>query len=156
LLINRCQSFITKTAVDIYGQPKDSNNEKYDCPSCEIAYPASRFAPHLEKCLGLGRRLGRRLTASTSMDRVESPSRTEDDEDEFLIQPIEKKKKPKSSKKIKVEKVFLVNQHQESSQSELLLGDLVFDNQSLWGPIADTADDVYASTFMGRMIGINT
>jgi hypothetical protein len=106
----RCQSFIEKTAVDIYGRPRDSNNAKYDCPSCEISYPASRYAPHLEKCLGLGRRIGRRLTSSMSMDRIQSPSRmSEDDEEEFLIQPIEKKKKPKSSKKIKLEKVLFVS-----------------------------------------------
>lgn len=45
-----------------------------------------------------------------SMDRIQSPSRmSEDDEEEFLIQPIEKKKKPKSSKKIKLEKVLFVS-----------------------------------------------
>ena len=96
-------------AVDIYGQPRDANTEKHDCPSCEIAYPACRFAPHLEKCMGLGRRIGRRITASTSLDRFPSPSRiSEDDEEEFLIQPIDRKKKPKSAKKIKIEKVNLI------------------------------------------------
>jgi hypothetical protein len=33
----------------------------------------------------------------------------------------------------------------------VLLGDLVFDDQSLWGPITDTADDAFASTFMGEL-----
>jgi hypothetical protein len=30
-------------------------DEKYDCPLCGAGYPSSRFAPHLEKCLGMGR-----------------------------------------------------------------------------------------------------
>ncbi len=31
------------------------STERFECPSCRMSFPNTRYAPHLEKCLGLGR-----------------------------------------------------------------------------------------------------
>jgi hypothetical protein len=43
-------AILTKSIVFLFHEA-----EKYDCPLCGAGYPASRYAPHLEKCLGMGR-----------------------------------------------------------------------------------------------------
>jgi hypothetical protein len=41
---------------DIFGNDKFTPmNENYPCDNCKKSFPGSRFAPHLEKCLGMGR-----------------------------------------------------------------------------------------------------
>ncbi len=40
---------------DIYGNNSKDSTERFECPSCKMSYPNGRYAPHLEKCLGLGR-----------------------------------------------------------------------------------------------------
>ncbi|KAJ3309660.1 SAGA-associated factor [Boothiomyces sp. JEL0838] len=51
----KCKLFKDSPNEDVYGQdPNAVPTEKYDCPQCGNAYPAARYAPHLEKCLGLG------------------------------------------------------------------------------------------------------
>lgn len=72
--------------MDIFGNPKDSNSEKFECLNCKVQYPASRFAPHLEKCLGLGRRAKRffleNYNRANTLDRYSSPFPDFPDEDE--------------------------------------------------------------------------
>ena len=49
---------VNKVGLDIYGQKidnHDANGELVECPVCKKSVAASRFAPHLEKCLGIGR-----------------------------------------------------------------------------------------------------
>lgn len=49
---------VNKQGLDIYGQKidnHDANGELVECPVCKKSVAAARFAPHLEKCLGLGR-----------------------------------------------------------------------------------------------------
>lgn len=46
--------------VDIFGQVYNQwKNKECVCPNCSRSIAASRFAPHLEKCLGMGRNSSR-------------------------------------------------------------------------------------------------
>lgn len=60
----------TKQGYDIYGlkiDNHDANGELVECAICKKTVAASRFAPHLEKCMGLGRtaRIKRNTTTSS-------------------------------------------------------------------------------------------
>lgn len=49
--------------VDIFGTPrnflKQPKNMEVYCDECNRSIAASRFAPHLEKCMGMGRNSSR-------------------------------------------------------------------------------------------------
>ncbi|KAI8902997.1 hypothetical protein BC833DRAFT_6311 [Globomyces pollinis-pini] len=56
----KCYAFLSKTTnpnLDCFGNDPSiiSQTDKYECPQCNVGFPAARFAPHLEKCLGMGR-----------------------------------------------------------------------------------------------------
>ncbi|CAM9846901.1 unnamed protein product, partial [Bubo scandiacus] len=47
---------VDQPGVDIFGQVYNQwKNKECVCPNCSRSIAASRFAPHLEKCLGMGR-----------------------------------------------------------------------------------------------------
>lgn len=50
--------------LDVFGQPL-SKKKQYSCvcPNCNRSLAASRLAPHLEKCMGMGR-LSARVASS--------------------------------------------------------------------------------------------
>lgn len=90
--------------VEIFGNNNLRKNQECACPNCKRVVACTKFAPHLEGCMGMGRRrtTGRR-TASTSSgsstvsrDR-ETPSfgeiPTDDDESDIDWNPDKKKKK---------------------------------------------------------------
>jgi len=57
--------------IDIFGQPISKKyNFECECPKCHRTLAAVRFAPHLEKCMGMGRNssriASRRLAASAA------------------------------------------------------------------------------------------
>ena len=69
----------TNLGVDIYGQvvqtmmgvPALKKQPECVCPNCQRNLAASRFAPHLEKCMGMGRnssRLASRRIAKTGQE----------------------------------------------------------------------------------------
>ncbi|KAF9991253.1 SAGA-associated factor [Mortierella antarctica] len=63
----KCRSYVVRPGVDIFGQnPQPNNSQMYDCVHCLRSFPAQRYAPHLEKCLGLSGRTSSR-TASRRM-----------------------------------------------------------------------------------------
>ena len=45
--------------VDVFGQPPTKKQFECVCPNCQRNMAASRFAPHLEKCMGMGRNSSR-------------------------------------------------------------------------------------------------
>jgi hypothetical protein len=62
---------VDKSGFDIYGQSiKAAPSEVFECINCKRSVAASRFAPHLEKCMGQGRNSSRlankRLNALSS------------------------------------------------------------------------------------------
>ncbi|XP_065108750.1 ataxin-7-like protein 3 isoform X3 [Paramisgurnus dabryanus] len=60
---------VDQPGVDIFGQVFNQwKNKECVCPNCNRSIAASRFAPHLEKCLGMGRnssRIANRRSART-------------------------------------------------------------------------------------------
>merc|ERR550532_803793 len=67
----------TNLAMDVFGQvittqfgvPPLKKQPECTCPNCQRNLAASRFAPHLEKCMGMGRnssRLASRRLATAS------------------------------------------------------------------------------------------
>ncbi|CAM8931067.1 unnamed protein product [Rhodiola kirilowii] len=56
-----------KYVVDIFGQTHPPvANELFDCMNCGRAVAAGRFAPHLEKCMGKGRKARLKATRSSA------------------------------------------------------------------------------------------
>ena len=90
-------------AVDVFGQlitttsgvPALKKQCECVCPNCQRNLAASRFAPHLEKCMGMGRnssRIASRRLANSSKDSATGGSGYReddggDDEDEDWIEP---------------------------------------------------------------------
>ncbi|CAI8596993.1 unnamed protein product [Vicia faba] len=56
-----------KYVVDIFGQTHPTvANEIFDCMNCNRSIVAGKFAPHLEKCMGKGRKARLKVTRSSS------------------------------------------------------------------------------------------
>ncbi|KAL9244342.1 hypothetical protein vseg_018129 [Gypsophila vaccaria] len=56
-----------KYVVDIFGQTHPTiANEVFDCMNCGRSIAAGRFAPHLEKCMGKGRKARLKVTRSST------------------------------------------------------------------------------------------
>lgn len=57
----------SKYVVDIFGQTHPPvANEIFDCMNCGRSIMAGRFAPHLEKCMGKGRKARLKATRSST------------------------------------------------------------------------------------------
>lgn len=94
------QSFaiVESTETDIFGQANIKKAQECSCPSCNRPLSASRFAPHLEKCLGMGRnssRIASRRIANNCKENAYGGMSDDDDEDWVVGQD-----KTKLSKKI--------------------------------------------------------
>ncbi|KAK5821263.1 hypothetical protein F5H01DRAFT_340310 [Linnemannia elongata] len=103
----KCRNYVVRAGQDIFGQnPQPSNSQTFDCVHCQRSFPAQRYAPHLEKCLGLaGRSSSRAASRRMGAERAGSGSpftpvsysddREASDSDKDLI---EKKRKKNASK----------------------------------------------------------
>ncbi len=61
--------------MDIFGQVPMKKQHECVCPNCQRNLAASRFAPHLEKCMGMGRnssRIASKRIANTSVKNNDS------------------------------------------------------------------------------------
>lgn len=77
LIVIRCAlksystAIIDERGLDIFGQAHTQLKKQFECicPNCQRSLAASRFAPHLEKCMGMGRNSSRiaskRIASST-------------------------------------------------------------------------------------------
>ncbi|XP_033099570.1 ataxin-7-like protein 3 [Anneissia japonica] len=68
---------VHKDGLDVFGNPPQKKQLECICPNCDRNLAASRFAPHLEKCLGMGRNSSR-IASRRIANKVESDN--EDDE----------------------------------------------------------------------------
>ncbi|KAK4355972.1 hypothetical protein RND71_024943 [Anisodus tanguticus] len=60
-----------KYIVDIFGQTHPPvANEIFECMNCGRSIMAGRFAPHLEKCMGKGRKARLKTTRSTAQTGI--------------------------------------------------------------------------------------
>lgn len=85
--------------VDVFGQvistmigvPALKKQPECTCPNCQRNLAASRFAPHLEKCMGMGRNssrlASRRLATSGKEANYRESGVEEDEDDEEWIEP---------------------------------------------------------------------
>lgn len=105
-----------KCPVDVFGQvisttsgvPALKKQPECVCPNCQRNLAASRFAPHLEKCMGMGRNSSRLASRRLANNSKESGSgqtggaEEDDAEDEDWLEPsralaASRKKRDKSS-----------------------------------------------------------
>lgn len=58
------QPIIDEKGLDIFGNVPQTQKKTVDCvcPNCSRTLGASKFAPHLEKCMGMGRNSSRLAT----------------------------------------------------------------------------------------------
>uniref|UniRef100_A0A8C7EF29 Ataxin-7-like protein 3 n=1 Tax=Nothoprocta perdicaria TaxID=30464 RepID=A0A8C7EF29_NOTPE len=97
---------VDQPGVDIFGQVYNQwKNKECVCPNCSRSIAASRFAPHLEKCLGMGRNssriANRRIASSNNMNKSESDQEDNDDiNDNDWSYGSEKKAKKRKSDKV--------------------------------------------------------
>ncbi|XP_065665939.1 ataxin-7-like protein 3 isoform X2 [Hydra vulgaris] len=63
---------VDAAGLDVFGQQPVKKQQECICPNCARTLAASRFAPHLEKCMGMGRNssriASRRLQATGRID----------------------------------------------------------------------------------------
>lgn len=96
---------VDQPGVDIFGQVFNQwKNKECECPNCKRLIAASRFAPHLEKCLGMGRNssriANRRLATTNNVSKSESDQEDNDDlNDNDWSYGAEKKAKKRKSEK---------------------------------------------------------
>lgn len=74
--------------VDVFGTANVKKAFDCVCPNCDRLVSANRFAPHLEKCMGMGRAMGRKASRRIASTRdtgnyyASAISAISDDEDE--------------------------------------------------------------------------
>lgn len=93
--------------LDIFGQAPGKKNYECICPSCNRSLAASRFAPHLEKCMGMGRNSSRLASRriQTTVNKEASCAISDDEDDADWTVGIEKKGKTKKKEKLPVKKL---------------------------------------------------
>ncbi|NWV95589.1 AT7L3 protein, partial [Machaerirhynchus nigripectus] len=98
---------VDQPGVDIFGQVYNQwKNKECVCPNCSRSIAASRFAPHLEKCLGMGRNssriANRRIASSNNLNKSESDQEDNDDinDNDWSYGSEKKAKKRKSDKSL--------------------------------------------------------
>nr|XP_057905443.1 ataxin-7-like protein 3 isoform X2 [Doryrhamphus excisus] len=99
---------VDQPGLDIFGQVYNQwKNKECECPNCKRLIAASRFAPHLEKCLGMGRNssriASRRLASNNNNNNVSKSESDQEDNDDLNDNDwsygAEKKSKKKKSDK---------------------------------------------------------
>ncbi|KAK7919610.1 hypothetical protein WMY93_010894 [Mugilogobius chulae] len=82
---------VDQPGLDVFGQVFNQwKNKECVCPNCNRSIAASRFAPHLEKCLGMGRNssriANRRIvtgnTTTTNNNNNTNNSKSESDQED--------------------------------------------------------------------------
>uniref|UniRef100_A0A668AGM0 Ataxin-7-like protein 3 n=1 Tax=Myripristis murdjan TaxID=586833 RepID=A0A668AGM0_9TELE len=103
----RDYEIVDQPGVDVFGQVYNQwKNKECVCPNCSRSIAASRFAPHLEKCLGMGRnssRIANRriVTGNNTNNKSESDQEDNDDvNDNDWSYGAEKKAKKRKSDKV--------------------------------------------------------
>ena len=67
---------VDKTDVDVYGErPPVEPPDMLECAHCQRQVHPLRFAPHLDKCMGVGgRRVQRSVSYSTAFQDIDLPN----------------------------------------------------------------------------------
>ncbi|KAI8885469.1 hypothetical protein K501DRAFT_215655 [Backusella circina FSU 941] len=79
---SKCRHYVKRQGYDVWGKSYTVNNlPSYECVNCQKTIASTRYAPHLEKCLGLAGRQSSRVASRRmggqspfSSDDMSSPS----------------------------------------------------------------------------------
>ena len=71
----REHEIVDRPGVDVFGNPPAKKQLECICPNCKRNLAASRFAPHLEKCMGMGRNSSRIASRRSQKVLKDSDSR---------------------------------------------------------------------------------
>lgn len=87
--------------IDIFAQHNMKKTQECMCPNCERPVAASRFAPHLEKCMGMGRTRSRNASRRVTTNHKERDGTsysgiTSDDDDDADWGSGDKRRKKKA------------------------------------------------------------
>ncbi|XP_041371972.1 ataxin-7-like protein 3 isoform X4 [Gigantopelta aegis] len=108
---------ITRPGVDVFGQVPTKKQFECVCPHCQRHLAASRFAPHLEKCMGMGRNssriASRRIAHNTKRDSDDSAAEDDNDNEWTLVAD-------KKGKKLKKDKGLIVNSPRRSKTGRFI------------------------------------
>ncbi|GAB6025691.1 Ataxin-7-like protein 3, variant 2 [Chamberlinius hualienensis] len=75
-------AIVDEVGLDVFGQVPMKKQLECTCPNCQRNLAASRFAPHLEKCMGMGRsssRIANRRIANSGKDAGSDDDENDDD-----------------------------------------------------------------------------
>uniref|UniRef100_A0A3B4B551 Ataxin-7-like protein 3 n=1 Tax=Periophthalmus magnuspinnatus TaxID=409849 RepID=A0A3B4B551_9GOBI len=95
---------VDQPGLDVFGQVFNQwKNKECVCPNCNRSIAASRFAPHLEKCLGMGRNSSRIANRTNNNNNTNNKSESDQEDNDDVNDNdwsygAEKKKKRKSEK----------------------------------------------------------
>ncbi|XP_050407061.1 ataxin-7-like protein 3 isoform X2 [Patella vulgata] len=77
---------VEKPGLDVFGQAPTKKQFECICPNCQRHLAASRFAPHLEKCMGMGRNssriASRRIATNSTLKRDSDDSGPDHDDND--------------------------------------------------------------------------
>lgn len=106
---------VDERGLDVFGQHPSKKQFECICPNCQRNMAASRFAPHLEKCMGMGRnssRIASRRIANTGKQGSDNDSADDDHDNDWSYNADKKSTKkfkkdrsgssPRRSKPLKV------------------------------------------------------
>eukprot|EP00051_Salpingoeca_urceolata_P027082 m.479982 g.479982 ORF g.479982 m.479982 type:complete len:224 (+) comp21658_c0_seq1:42-713(+) len=87
------KGIVSVPGYDVFGQrPSKVGVQPFPCPNCGTARQPAKFAPHLEKCMGMGGRESRRAASR-------SRSAAQDDSLDGATDPSAARRKPQGSKR---------------------------------------------------------
>ena len=92
---------IEERGLDVFGQVPTKKQFECVCPNCNRTIAASRFAPHLEKCMGMGRnssRIASRRIANANAKKDSDNDSEQDDDNDWSYTADRKVKKLKKDK----------------------------------------------------------
>ena len=72
---------INQPGLDVFGQVPAKKQQDCICPNCSRTLAAIRFAPHLEKCMGMGRNSSRIASKRLRGQGVDSEYNDDNDVD---------------------------------------------------------------------------
>lgn len=90
-------SIVSEKGLDVFGQLPMKKQVECVCPNCNRNIAASRFAPHLEKCMGMGRNssriASRRIANANANAKKDSDNESEQDDDNDWSYAVDRKVK---------------------------------------------------------------
>jgi len=92
----RNHQIVDTVGKDVFGQAPVRKQFECPCPNCQRNMVASRFAPHLEKCMGMGRNSSRvaskRIANSRKSDGSDNEANDDSDDNDWTEKKVKNKK----------------------------------------------------------------